>query len=81
MAAGRPLVATRCGGYEELVTDGENGLLVEVGNPMAIADVLELLARETGLQETLALQARKHVVETFDFRVMLAEYEKIYNAL
>ena len=81
MVAGRPLVATRCGGYEELVNDGENGLLVEIGNATAIADALELLAADTNLQATLALQASKHVLETFDLSVMLAEYQKVYDAL
>ena len=31
MVAALPMVATRCGGYEGLITDGENGVLTEVG--------------------------------------------------
>jgi len=81
MVAGVPLVATRCGGYEELVSDGENGLLVEIGNSRAIADALDLLAADTGLQETLAQQAREYAIETFDLSTMLAEYEKVYDVL
>jgi glycosyltransferase involved in cell wall biosynthesis len=81
MVAGLPLVATRCGGYEELVSDRENGLLVDIGNSRAIADTLESLADNTGLQATLAQQARKHVIQTFDLSIMLAEYEKVYDVL
>jgi glycosyltransferase involved in cell wall biosynthesis len=81
MVAGLPLVATRCGGYEELVADRENGVLVDVGDPRAIADALELLVNDVGLQDKLAQQARKHVIETFDLSAMLAGYEKVYDAL
>ena len=33
------------------------------------------------LKAALAEQARKHVAETFDLGVMLAEYEKVYDVL
>lgn len=81
MVAGLPLVATRCGGYEELITDGENGVLADIGDSRAIADALEILTADSGLQETLSHQARKYAIETFDLSVMLAEYEKIYDML
>ena len=81
MVAGVPLLATRCGGYEELVSEGENGLLVEINNPGAIADALELLASNAGLRTRLAKQAKQHVIKTFDLGVMLSGYEKVYDAL
>ena len=81
MVAGLPLLATRCGGYEELVSDGENGLLVEIGNATAIAAALEVLATDSGLQATIARHAREHVMETFDLSVMLAAYQQVYDAL
>jgi glycosyltransferase involved in cell wall biosynthesis len=44
MAAKKPVVATRCGGPEEIVIHGETGFIVPVQNPRAIADaVLQLL--------------------------------------
>lgn len=81
MAAQLPLLATRCGGYEELVTDRENGWLVDVGNPVAIADAISLLAEKPEIRAKLAEKARKHVVETFDISVMLSAYERIYGQL
>lgn len=44
MASGKPVVATRCGGPEEVVMDGETGFIVEPQNPQAVADaVIQLL--------------------------------------
>ena len=81
MVAKLPMVATRCGGYEGLITDGENGLLVEVGNPQAIADAIEVLAADPDLQSKLSENARKHAVSTFDIEVMLDAYEQVYNRM
>ena len=79
MVAKLPILATRCGGYEQLVTDRENGWLVKVGNPGAIADAVDLLASDPELRATLAENARKHAVETYDIGVMLNAYEEIYQ--
>lgn len=42
---GRPIVATRVGAIPELVSDGENGILVEPGDADALADALERVVR------------------------------------
>lgn len=82
MVAALPMVATRCGGYEGLITHGENGLLVEVGNPAAIADAIEMLASDTRLQDKLSKNAKTYAIDTFDLQVMLTAYEQLYlNAL
>jgi glycosyltransferase involved in cell wall biosynthesis len=40
---GKAIVATRCGGVEELVTAARNGLLVPVDDPVALAEALAVL--------------------------------------
>jgi glycosyltransferase involved in cell wall biosynthesis len=81
MVAKLPLVATRCGGYEGLVSDGENGWLVDVGNPRAIADAIEQLAGDPGLRAKLAENARQYAIETFDVSAMLGSYQALYEQL
>jgi glycosyltransferase involved in cell wall biosynthesis len=45
MACGKPVVSTQVGAIEELVTDGETGLLVQWNDPAALAAaILKLLA-------------------------------------
>jgi len=79
MVSGLPIIATRCGGYKRLITDRENGWLVEVGNPQAIADAIEVVAADHGLRDKLSGNARKYAIETFDIQVMLEAYEQVYS--
>lgn len=58
MAAGRPVVATRVGGTPELVRDGETGLLVERGDPDALAAALIAVLRDRALGDALGAAAR-----------------------
>lgn len=81
MAAGLPLLATRVGGYEELVSDRENGWLVPAGSPQAIAEAIQQLGADTGLRDRLAENARRHVQATFDSRVMFERYQTVYDRL
>ena len=81
MVAQLPVIATRCGGYEELVTHAENGWLVGVGNPQAIAEGIRLLVADEKIRKKLAINARLHAVDKYDIKVMLETYQKIYDGL
>ena len=50
MACGLPILGTRIGGTEELVTDGENGLLVPSGDEAALAAALAALLDDDALR-------------------------------
>jgi len=71
MARGRPVVATGRGGSGEYLRDGENALLFEAGNALALAEVVSRLAdpslrtrlREGGL-ETAPLHTEDHFNES-----------------
>jgi glycosyltransferase involved in cell wall biosynthesis len=79
MVAELPMVATRCGGYEGLITDRENGVLIEVGSPQAIADGIEMVTADNGLRTRMSQNAKKYAISTFDIQVMLDAYEQVYN--
>ncbi len=79
MASKLPVVVTRSGGPEEIVTHGENGWLVKTGSPEAIVDALIILASESDLLDRMAEQGKKHAQNTFDINNMLSAYEDIYN--
>lgn len=65
MACGLPVVATRVGGVPEIVEDGRSGLLVDPGDPKAIADAVAALLEDEGLRRRLAVEGRKRIEERF----------------
>jgi glycosyltransferase involved in cell wall biosynthesis len=62
MAAGLPVVASRIGQLETLIVPGVTGLLVPPGDPVALADALELLLADAGLRDRLGRAARAAVL-------------------
>jgi glycosyltransferase involved in cell wall biosynthesis len=72
-AAGVPVVATRTGGLPEVVLDGETGVLVEPGDPSALAgamgDLLDDPARRRELGGRARESARRFDPETYAERV------------
>ena len=44
LASGTPIIATRCGGADNIVTD-ENGLLVEPGNSIELGEAMVKMIR------------------------------------
>lgn len=66
MATGLPVVSTPVSGIPELVRTGDNGLLVEPGNPRELASAIELLLNDGGLRERLGRQGRATVSEQFN---------------
>jgi glycosyltransferase involved in cell wall biosynthesis len=81
MASGLPVIVTRSGGPEEIVTHGENGWMVDPGNPEAIAEAVEKLATDRDLGEILSTKGQKHAAITFDIDTMLSAYQEVYDKL
>jgi len=81
MAAGLPLVLTRVGGTPELVTEGENGRLVPPGDPVALADAIDGLARDVALRRAFGAASRERVEETFALSRFQEEHVKLYEHL
>ena len=61
LAVGTPVIATNVGGVAEVVTDGENGLLVPPGDAEALAAAIDRFYGERGLRERLAAAAAPSV--------------------
>ena len=61
MACGCCVVATDCGGPRDIITDGENGFLVPVGDVEAIVQRVSLLLGDTALRTTMRHKAQSTV--------------------
>lgn len=63
MACGVPVVATRCGGPDGIITNGVDGYLTESGNDHEMAERLTKLAIDIPANRAMGLAAR-HTAET-----------------
>ncbi len=78
-ACGVPVIATKVGGYNEIINDGENGLLVEPHNSDAIAEAISKLLKDTELAEKLAKAGRKKTEELYTMEKALDETKAVYE--
>ena len=81
MAAAKPVVATAVGGVPEVVVDGQTGLLVPPRDPEALAQAIITLLRNPGRARAMGEAGRKRVLEHFTVERMVAETERVYQAL
>ena len=79
-AAGVPVVASRTGGIVEMLEDGEEGTLVEPGDPVAFASAISELLGDPVKRETLSRNARRRV-QDFDIRRVARRHESVYDTL
>jgi glycosyltransferase involved in cell wall biosynthesis len=81
MAAGKPVVATAVGGTPDVVDDGTTGILVEPGNPSALAEGIERLTENHELRHRMGRAGRAKVEKFFGVDRMGREYRELYRRL
>jgi colanic acid/amylovoran biosynthesis glycosyltransferase len=74
LAARVAVVTTRFGSVEELVRDGDTGLIVPPRDPDALAEAVLSLARDDGRRQRLAEAGYRLVAEQFDLDVTVRGY-------
>jgi len=75
MASGKPVIATRCGGPDSLVTP-ENGILVEVGRPDQLAEAMKAMFH--GEKQYDPRLIRETCLREFSRGVVVKRLEQIY---
>ena len=68
LAMGKGIVASRIGQVAEVITDDENGLLVEPGDAAGLARAIERLAVDGELRARLGTAARKTAIDRYTWR-------------
>jgi len=79
MASGRPVIASRVGGLEDVVIDGETGILVEPGSEDQLAEAIETLLSDESYRRKLGANARKVAEERYSWNVVLNKILEVYN--
>jgi len=65
MAAGLPVVASRFGTIEDIISDRDHGLLVTPGDAGSLAEAILRLTVDPSLRERLGTSARRRIHENF----------------
>ena len=80
MGLGCPAVVTRAGGFPEVVSDQENGVLVPTADPASLAGAIRDLLRDGDRRRRLGRAARERAKD-FDIRTTMRRTEEIYGGL
>jgi len=80
LAARRPVVATAVDGTPEVVVDGQTGLTVPPGDPVALAAAIARLLRQPEWARRLALAGRRWVEDRFSAQRQVRLTEELYLA-
>jgi glycosyltransferase involved in cell wall biosynthesis len=81
LAAGRPAVATSVGGVPDIVRDGVDGYLVQVGDAAKLGQRLAELAADPARRDEMGRDGRERVVERYAVARLVDEIDALYREL
>ena len=79
MSSGLPTIATRGGGFPEIVDDERTGLLVPRGDAPALDEAMTRLLADRPLRLAMGAAVRERVVERFSWDVIMPQLETAYG--
>lgn len=78
MASGRPVVATRADGVEELLGTAADGQIVDFGDQRQLVEAIHRLAADPHRREQLGTSNRARAEAEFSMAAMVRRYEELY---
>jgi len=79
MACGVPVVATKFGGPPDVITDGENGRLVDPTDIGSFAAAIAELIRHPEQRKSMGKTARKTIEESYSWRTLARRHQQLYG--
>lgn len=81
MASSVACLATPVGGNKEVLDQGKYGVMVPVANVDAWVDALVDYGNDETKRKAIGQKGRERILNTYDFRVVGAQYAQMYNDL
>ena len=78
MACGKPVVGSDIPGISDVITHGQNGLLIPPRNSEALANAILKLLDDGNLRRRLGRNARRLMVEKYSWNIITNKIEKVY---
>lgn len=79
MAAGLPIVASKVGGLEEAVSEGETGFLIEPGIPKKLSDKIKKLLLNENLRKNFGKAGLNRVKKNFPIEKTVDKIESLWK--
>jgi glycogen(starch) synthase len=80
MASARPVIATRAGGFPEMIQDRVNGLLVPPRDATALAQAIKSILADPTRARTYGIRARERVEQAYSGAIVAERTLEIYRA-
>ncbi len=80
MASGKPVIATNLGGTNELMIDGETGVLVHPLDRSRLAEAIKKLVNDRELRETMGRAGRKRIIEGFSMADFKKKMDRVWSS-
>jgi glycosyltransferase involved in cell wall biosynthesis len=81
MATGLPVIATSVGAIPEVIEDGKNGFLIEVGDYMDLAKKILTLARDIKLRQEIGKNNLKKIERQYNKDLIVSKLSAEYDEL
>lgn len=81
LACGKAIVASNVGGIAEIITNGENGILVDPDDPVALAQAIYNVLDDNNLRRKIEIRGYASVLERFTCEHNAKAYEKLFAEL
>ncbi len=81
MASGKPVIATKGGGTDEVVKNGVNGFLIENGDSSQFINCIEKLLNNKEMRTEFGKKSAEIAMKNFDLNTMTKNYISLYNTL
>lgn len=81
MACAKACVVTNVPGSRDVISNGENGLIVEPEDPQSLANALQRLTDDANLRLRLGQAALEHIRAHYTIDREVAEYSRLYEQL
>ena len=80
MTMGKPVIATNVGGVNEILKDGETGLLVPPKNPKAIAEKIKYLLNNENIARSMGIKAIEES-KKYSITLHVRKLESLYSEI
>ena len=80
ICVGLPIVTTKVSGTEELIQDGENGFIVNIGDTDAMAEALTKILEDENLQKQFSENNKAQAIK-FETNTIVDQWEDLVNSV